>query len=251
MTPRTVAPVVGLGAVAVALPFGGRVFGLAVVVMAALALLVFGAALDAAGPRPVLAAAAVAGLGIPIRLVLQPQEHFEPVPALLSAMVLTAFGLLIISRRRSDITAAVGATVVCGLVVGLGAGGLILLRSVQHGFRWALAVVLLTLLPEVGAVVAQRRRPGVAGIGQAARIVLLAAVAGGLLAAANPPVTLVVGVAAALMCTAAAYAAVQLEQAVAAEAAGRRSAGARGIRWVGGVLLAAPAVYLVATVVQN
>ena len=251
MTPRAAAPVAALVAVAVSLPMGGRVFGSAVVLLAAVALLGFATAFAAAGPRPVLAGAGVAGLGIPLRLVLTPQDQFEPVPALLSAMVLVAFGLLIVSGRRSDITTALGATAVCGLVVGLGAGGLILLRSVQHGFRWALAVVVLTLIPEVAAALAPRVRPGITGVAQAARVVLIAAITGGLLAAANPPMTPAAGIATAVICAAAAYAAAQLEQAVAAEAPASRAGDVAGIRWFGGLLLAAPAVYLVATVMQS
>ena len=246
MTPRVGAPLAALALMAIVLPTGGRWFAAAVVIVAAAALLVFAAAMAANGPRPVLAAAAVAGVGTPLRLLFEPQARLAAIPALAAGMLLTAFVLTIASGRRTQITTALGATFFCGLLVGAGAGGLVVLRLTEYGFRWALGLVVLTIVPEAIGLAAERLRPREPAAANGARAVAMAAGALALLMAANPPFTPVVAAGVLLVCVAAAFAA----------AAFQRSLPNVGwqqplLRPFGSLLLAAPAVYFLATVVQN
>jgi hypothetical protein len=250
MTPTTIAAGLALLAVAVTLPAGGRWFGLAVVFAAAVALLCFIGAFDATGPRPVLIAAAVAGVGVPVRLVVEPDAGLNAVPALVSAMLLTAFVVLVVSRRRREVTTVLALTMAGALIVGLGAGSLILLRGLQYGFRWALAALLLPLAMEAAALLGRRLRPDEPSAAPAARVVAAAAAAGGLFAAANPPMTPVATGGLTALCGAAAYAGTMLERAVASETPAADPAGT-GLRWFAGVLLATPAGYLLALALQS
>ena len=247
MTARAVAPLAALALMAVALPAGGRVFGVAVLLLAVVALLVFTAMLQAQGPRPVVLAAAVAGVGTPLRLLLDPAADLAAIPALAAGMILTAFGLAMVTGRRAQIATALGFTVFCGLLVGAGTAGLVALRFAERGFRWALGAVVLTVLPEAAGMVAERIRPGQSSVADGARAVVMAAAAGALLTAANPPFTPAVTAVALGICAAAAFAGAAFERAVGDAPADQRGLG----RAFGGLLLAAPALYVLTTVVQN
>lgn len=240
----TLAAVVVLAATAAA---GRRPFAVVVVAVSALALVGLVNALGRAGPRPVLIAAAVAGVGAPLRLLLDPDAGLDSLAGLMVAMVLVAFVLLTISPRRHGVTGALAATFVAGLTVGLGAGALVALRSGPRGFRWAVALLALVTVPELAAAVAARLGPGGAAA-NAARVVAAAAVAGALLAVVNPPLTLTVTVAILAVCMAGAFAARLWGAATAAEA--ETVADPSGW-WLVGLFLAAPAVLLVATAVQR
>jgi hypothetical protein len=244
---------VALLLIAAALPLGGRAFGFAVAVAAGIALLAITAAVDAVGPRPVVLAAAVAGVGTPLRLALEPGDGLSAIPPLAAAMLLTCFVLLMVARRRSNITATLGATVFTGLLVGLGTGGLLVLRLDRHGFRWTLGLLALCVLPNLASLVAARVRPATAGADQAVRAVVLAAIAGALAAAANPPFTLPVAAGGAVIAFVADHMAGLLQRfAGPAPAAGTPLAPAPdGLAWFGPLLLAAPVVALAATVVQS
>ena len=251
MTPSVTRALVALLLVAAALPLGDQIFAWAVVVAAGVALLGITAAVDSVGPRPVLLAAAVAGLGTPARLAVAPASGLAAIPALAAAMLLTCFLLLMVTRRRSELAATLGATMFTGLLVGLGAGGLVVLRLDRAGFRWTVAVLALCVLPQLAAVAAVRLRPDTAGADQAARIVTIAAVGGALVAAANPPFTLAVAAGLAAVCFAASAAAVLLERYAGAALPDTEHPSPEGFAWFAPVLLAAPVVALLATVVQS
>lgn len=146
-------------AVAVTAYFGGRVFLVAVLLLAGVALLELVGAMGRVGPRPVLIAAAVAAFGVPVRASAQPEDALGGMPAMLVTMVLLAFVLMIVTGRRSDVTAALGATLLCGALVGLGAGALVLLERSPGGWRWIAGLVVLAALTEFAA----RRRAGEIG----------------------------------------------------------------------------------------
>lgn len=135
--------------VAVGAFFGGRLFLVAVLVFAAVALLEVASELSAHGPRPVLAAAAVAGLGVPLRVGLQPDDGLGAIPAVVAAMVLAAFALMVVTSRRREATVVVGSTSVCGLLVALGAGALVLLQEGPGGWRWIVGLVVAAAVVEL------------------------------------------------------------------------------------------------------
>ena len=143
--------------VAVAAFFGGRLFLVAVLLLAGLALLEMSRELAAAGPRPVVIAAAVAGLGTPVWASLRPDDGLAALPALVVSMVLLAFCLMMVSGRRHA-TAALAATMLCGLLVGLGAGALVLL-GLQNGWQWVAGVVATVAVVEVAGALG-RPLPG-------------------------------------------------------------------------------------------
>lgn len=170
--------------VAVAAPFGGRLFLVAVLLLAVVALFEISAALSATGPRPVVAAAALAALGTPVRAAMPDADGLAVLPPVVVTMLLLAFVLMILTGRRSSTTAALGATAVCGLLVGLGAGSLILLEGIDAGWRWVVGLVALVAVAEVVvALRAGRPLPGspalrsTAGVLAAAPAALLLAVA--------------------------------------------------------------------------
>ena len=147
--------------VAVAAFFGARLFLVAVLLLAAVALLEMSAALAATAARPVVAAAAVAALGTPLRAGLQPDGGIAVLPPLVVIMLLLAFVLMIVAGRRASATVALGATALCGLLVGLGAGALILLQALDGGWRWVVGLVALVAVGE--AVARLRDAPSLRG----------------------------------------------------------------------------------------
>lgn len=229
---------------------GGRPFAFAVLVAAAVALLQFSTALDATGPRPIVVAAAVAGIGVPLRLLLDPPARLDIVPPLVAGMVLAAFVLSMISGRRADIGRALSATFVAGLLVALGGAGLVLLRDSRAGLRWTLALLLLILIPEAAAFVAARVQTMSLPAREGVRFVAAAAVGGGLLAVSGRPLTPAVTVGMVAICLAAMYAAALLHRVVRAESAASDHAAGLALRPTAALLLASPLVFLLAAAVQ-
>lgn len=229
---------------------GGRPFAFAVLVAAAVALLHISAALDATGPRPIVAAAAVGALGVPLRLLVDPNLRLDTLPGFIVAMVLTAFVAAMIAGRRSDIARAISATFVCGLLVALGAGGLLLLRESRAGLRWTVALLLLILVPEAAAFVALRARGMTLTAREAVRFVAAAAVGGALLAIAGRPLTPGRTAALVAVCLAAMYAGALVHRVVRAESAAADQAAGLALRPTVALLLAAPLVFFLATATQ-
>ena len=166
--------------VAVAAFFGGRLFLVAVLLLAGMTLLQMSRELAAVGPRPVLLAAAVAGLGTPVWASLRPEAGLGSLPALIVTMVLLAFTAMIVSGRRS-VTAVMSATMLCGLLVGLGAGTLVLL-GMGAGWRWVVGVVVIAAAVELAGALG-RPLPGSRAL-RPAVVALLVAPAAYLLALA-------------------------------------------------------------------
>jgi hypothetical protein len=237
---------------AIALPLGGRWFGAAVVLLGAVALVELTRLVVAAGTRPVLPAAAVAGLGAPLALTLNPAPKWDAVPGVLAAMVLVAFTLLLTGPRFRHAAAAGGATVLTGLVVALGTSGLLVLRFAGDGFRWTLGLLLLAVVPEVACAVVSRLRPTSAPA-HAARVISAGAVVGALVMAAAPPFAVVPALALAATASAAALASAALVAAVPGDRLPANGAGAgqhAAVRWLGTMLFSAPAAAFLALTVQ-
>lgn len=152
---------VSLLLVGITAAFGGRIYLVAVLVLAGVALLEMSREAGATGPRPIVAAAAVAGLGTPLRASLQPDNALQAMPAMVVAMVLAAFTLMIMTGRRTSATATMGATMLSGLLVGLGAGALVGLQATQGGWPWVVAVVAVAAATTVATDTG--RRPLLAG----------------------------------------------------------------------------------------
>ena len=252
---RLLALVAG-AALVVTTPAGGAVYTAAVVLAGLIALVVLQEGFAAAGHRPVLVATAVAGIAAPLRAVDDPQAGIAAAAGPLGIMLLTAFLLSIVGRRRAGIASAIGATGVAGGLVGLGGAALVALRAGPGGFRWLAAVLLLTVVPEGAAAVAQRVRPDDRPAAAGARLVAIGVVAGTLLAVANPPLGMVAVAALVLCAGAAALGADAFWRAVAMDAAASGSATmavagvATPLRWLCALLAVAPLALLIARALQ-
>lgn len=250
MTARQGAPLAALALLVATVAGGGRGFGVAVIAAAAVALWQLSEALDATGPRPVVAAAAVAGLGAPLRVVLDRRAGLDAIPGLVAAMLLTGFLVVMIAGRRQDVARTMSGTLLAGLLVGLGAAGLLLLRASAAGARWTVGLLLLVVLPEAVAVAARRWRELSTTAAEAARLVTAGAVGGALIAAAGSPLTPAVTAGMVAVSMAALYAAALLHRVVLAESAAADRVTSSALRPIVAVLLAAPVVFLLATAVQ-
>ena len=253
---RLLAVVAGVALVVTA-PAGGDVYTAAVVVAGLIALVVMQEGFAAIGHRPVLVAAAIAGVAAPLRAAGDPQAGIAAAAGPMGVMLLAAFLLSIIGRRRRGVASTIGATGVAGALVGLGGAALVALRGGPGGFRWLAAVLLLTVVPEAAAAVAQRVRPDDRSAAAAFRLVAIGVVAGALLAVANPPLDMVAVAALVLSAGAAALGADAFWRAVAMDAAARGSATmavtgvATSVRWLCALLAVAPLALLIARALQS
>lgn len=250
MTQRAGPALIALALLLASVGGGGRPFAFAVLVGAAVALLHVSAALDATGPRPVVAAAAVAGIGLPLRLLIDSELRLDTLPGFVAGMILAAFVLPMLAGRRADISRAVSATFFVGLLVALGSGGLLLLREARAGLRWTVALLALILIPELAAYVALRVQGMALPAREAVRFVAAAAVGGALLAIAGPPLTPAVTAVMVAVALAAMYAGAIMHRVVRAESAAADQAAGLGLRPMVALLLAAPLVFLLASATQ-
>lgn len=239
---------VGLLAVlALGLAAGAQWFALAVVVGAAVLVVDLCTALEPAGARPMLPAAFVTGVGLPVIAMVRPTTALATLPLVVSVGVLATFALSVALRRRAT-ALVIGSTSLAGLLVGLGTSGLVLLRATPDGFRWVVAAVLATLAVDVAGAVVGRVAPAThreaAAVAAAGAIAVLAGVA--LAAVLAPPA----GVVAAAVAVIGVAAGVGLRQALAApgasDATEAHTAHAGVAALAGPLLVAAPAFYLVA-----
>ena len=248
---------VGAGvALVITAPVGGVVYTAAVVIAGLIALVVLQEGFAATGHRPVMVAAAIAGVAAPLRAAGDPQAGIAVAAGPMGVMLLTAFLLSIVGRRRLGIASAIGATGIAGALVGLGGAALVALRGGPAGFRWLSAVLLLTFVPEGAAAVAQRVRPDDRSAAAAARLVSICVVAGALLAVANPPLGVVALAALVLSAGAAALGADAFWRAVSMDAAATGCATmavagvATPLRWLCALLAVAPLALLIAGALQ-
>lgn len=187
MTPNAAAGVLGVVFLAT-LAAGPTTFAVATVALSIVLLADLADALAVTGPRPVTLAAAIPGIGLPAVIAVEPGVGWEGVPDFVAGGVLAAFVAVLVFGRRRGVTAALGATALAGVVVGLGASGVLLLRSLPDGVHWVLGVVLLvTVVNGVRTYGAIRAKPVPAG---AATVAVALLGAGALVVAAAPPFTL-------------------------------------------------------------
>lgn len=242
--------VVGL-AVAATLPGGGRMFAAAVLLWCAVMLVQLSDLLAAGGRRPVVPAAAVAALGAPIGLLLAGEQTWDRVPMLMAAMLLAAFVLALAAPRKTDVTLTLAATVLPAVLLGLGAAGVLVLRSAAAGFRWTVGLLLLTAAPVGVGAVAQRLAGAPAQT--SARVVSAGAIGGALLLAADPPFGPVVTVVLTVVGLAAGWAAAAVTAVlVAAEAPddGQRPRGVAALATMTAPMVAAPIAAFLALATQ-
>lgn len=219
--------------------------------------------LDAAGllarvaARPILPAALVPAAGLPAAVALQPQSGWDLVPAFAAGGFLATFLFALLFGRRRGIVQGAGTTMLVGLVVGLGAASLLLLRGLPDGFRWVLAFAVVVLAADLGSALWEQVRRGRRGSRAAPDRGLGGAVAGALLAGVGvlvvlrPPLAAPVAGLLTLVALTAAVGAADLQRALLADGETAPPAPPRlgdgmlfGI--ADGMLFAAPAVYVLA-----
>lgn len=244
MSPNAAAGVLGVGFFA-ALAVGPTAFAVAMVGFSVVLLVDLADALATTGPRPVTLAAAIPGIGLPAAIAIQPGIGWEAVPDFVAGGVLTAFVAVLIFGRRRGVTAALGATALAGVVVGLGASGVLLLRSLPDGVHWIVGVVLLVaVVNSVRGYAAIRAKPIPAG---AATVAVALLGAGALLLAAAPPFTLASATGVAAVALLAGASAGLLRESITDDAAaGTEAAAAPAARRQPGVLVSAALPVLVA-----
>ncbi|HUH07547.1 MAG TPA: hypothetical protein VML96_07030 [Egibacteraceae bacterium] len=135
-----------------------RHFGTVVAVLAAVIVIDISGVLARAGARPVLLAAALPAVGLPVAVTLNGGTGWQMLPGWFAAGLLSMFALVVVFGRRSGVSEALGATSLAGLVVGLGASGAILLSTLPEGRTWVLGFAALLLAAEGGAALLGRRR---------------------------------------------------------------------------------------------
>lgn len=155
------AGVLGLAAVA-ALLVGPAALAVLVVAVGAVALIDLSSVLARSGARPVLPAALVPGVAMPLLIALEVAGEpagagrlaedawgWDRAPEMFAVALILGFALVLVFGRRSGATAGVGATMTASLVVGLGTSSLLLLRALPDGFRWTAALLALVLAADV------------------------------------------------------------------------------------------------------
>lgn len=217
----------------VALFVGRLPFAVVVVAAGAVLLADLAGALSAAGTRPVTLAAALPAVGLPAAAAATPGAGWVTLPDVVAVATLGAFVLVLLFGRRRGVTAALGATALAGLVIGLGATGLLLLRELPDGVTWVLGVLAVVVVVDVvRGVSAERAEP----LRAAVLTVGAALVGAGILSvAANPPFGLFTAAGTAAVALLAAAAADLLREGLAdAVAAARADAAAAGVDRSGG-----------------
>lgn len=148
--------VVGFGALALGpVAFAVVVLALALVVIVDLSVLSAGA-----GARPVLPVALVPGLILPAMVAADvaasPAAGWDRIPGAFAVAFLLGFVMVLVFGRRGGAVVGLGATCMISLFVGLGASALILLRGLPEGFRWVLAILVLTIAADVAGPAVNR-----------------------------------------------------------------------------------------------
>lgn len=254
--PRLATPaLLGAGALA-ALAAGPVPFAVLVVVVAGAVVLDAAGLFARAGARPVVVAAAAPGFVLPLTVAVDPNAGLRLLPALTVGMLLLACCLILGFGRRVGAVAGLGATAVTGLMVGVGASSLLLLRHIPQGFRWLLGLGLLVAVADLAGI-ALRRWAVVPSAWPEIAVPLLAAtaVAGGLGQVLVPPFEPVTAMRFGLVGLLASVCADRLELSLGFEAgiqlggAPPRLGEGRILASVDALLLAAPAAYLLARMV--
>lgn len=240
--------------VIVALVLGPAVFATALTVVAVAVLVDLSALLTRAAARPILPAALVPAAGLPVAVALRPEAGWDLVPPFVAVGFLVTFLFALVFGRRRGIVQGAGTTMLAGLVVGLGAGSLVLLVGLPDGFRWALAFLLLAGAADLGAALplrGGRSRPGETEPHLPGAVVAAAVVAVVLFVVLRPPLDAPVSALLTLAALTAAVGGAELRRGLVAEADVEPADGvpARGGALVAAfdaLLLGAPLAYVLA-----
>lgn len=228
---------------------GSTAFGVAVA-LAALVLGVEACALVAgAGPRPIMPAVLLVAVGLPAVAVARPPAIGWTAMALVVALgLLSTFVLGIVFARRSLAT-VVGATMLAGLLVGLGSAGLVLLRLAPQGLRWVVGAAACIAAIDAAQALTTRFAPPtwrVRLLAPAAGVAVAGIGAAGLASVLTPTA----GITAAAVALGAVSAGRGLRGVLTADA-GDGAGVAEVTRWATPLLLAAPLLALLARFVPD
>jgi molybdopterin converting factor small subunit len=124
-------------------------FAAVVIVLAALVLLDTCSVLAAAAARPVLPAALVPAVALPVSLAFDSDGGWQRMPAYVAVAVIGAFTLVLLTGRRRGVSAGLGATMLAGLLVGLGSAGVLLLRALPKGEAWTVGLLGLAAAADI------------------------------------------------------------------------------------------------------
>lgn len=176
-----------LTAVVLAAAAGGVTMVAAAAVLIGLAAVVDGARLfGLLGARPVLPAAALPVVALPLAAADEPMAIWPRIGSWYAAALVLAAVLLLVAGRRHQATLGLGSTMALAALAGLGGVSLVLLAAVSDGVVWLVALVLLMAAGDVPdrvvrAVLTRRGRGGPA----LTRAAAAAALAGTVFAAAG------------------------------------------------------------------
>lgn len=180
-----------------ALVLGPGPFAVVLTLIAVVALVDLTGVLSRAAARPILPAALVPAVGLPVTVGVRPDLGWDVVPLFVAAGFLVTFLFALLFGRRRGIVQGAGTTVLAGLIVGLGAASLVLLRGLPGGFRWVLAFGLIAAAADLGGPVVSALRarrgsdhPGEGGLaaGVLAAVVTAAVLLLALRPTLSPPV---------------------------------------------------------------
>lgn len=241
-----------------ALVIGPVPFAVALTLIAVLALVDLSGVLTRAAARPVLPAALIPAVGLPVAVAFQPDLDWDLVPPFVAAGFLVAFLFALMFGRRRGIVEGAGTTMLAGLVVGLGTASLVLLRNLPHGFRWVLALLVVVTASDVAGPLWERfgpsRREHGGDHSVLASVLLVTLATAALLLFLRPPLQLAVALLLALAGLTATLGGEDLRRGLMAEAddsalappePGRLGSGLL-LGLVDGLLLGAPVVYVLA-----
>lgn len=143
-----------------ALVLGPGAFAVALAVIGVVVLVDLSAVLSGAAARPILPAALIPAVGLPAAVAVWPEAGWDLVPPFIAVAFLSTFLFALLFGRRRGIVQGAGTTMLAGLVVGLGGASLALLRGLPHGFRWALAFVVVVAAADLGGALSGLGRRG-------------------------------------------------------------------------------------------
>lgn len=200
--------------------------------------------------RPLLPAAALSAAVLPVLAAVVGAPAWGSVPSLAAATLLLSFLLVLVAGRRVGVIEALSATLLAGILPGLGGASLVLLGDLDAGFRWVVATVGVTAVAVLGVGAVRWLRPRPPLVAElAAPLAAATAAAAGLTAVLGPPLALVP---AARIVLAGAVGAVAVARLVALlrdeEGAARGPARGRSFTSVAALLLAAPVVHVIARI---
>jgi hypothetical protein len=141
-----------------ALVVGGGLFRWVVAALGAAVLVDLVGMLARAAARPVLVAAAVPGVGLPVFAASTPVAGWGHAGVFVAAGLLAAFVLVLVFGRRADVLEALGATMLSALLVGLGATALVVLRALPEGATWVAALLALVAVADLAGPTLNRLR---------------------------------------------------------------------------------------------